>query len=277
MQVLAPGMQHRDGADRGAEVVRIGGHATQRLRGSAEQDAVDARLVVERDLGDLRREGKDEVEIWHLQQFGLPHVEPFSTRQPLTLRAVPVTATVVRAACQSAVAALLRVTTERSSTTGLDCCHDAPLGPSEMMGVRLTECITVVAEDIRHLQPRTHEEDSGRRRHLEPQPVERTLGAADDAGRHMRVARGRLHVGVAKQHLDDADVGPILQEVRRERVAQRMNRDPLGQSGVVTGSPAGGVKPAWIHRRPRVTTREQPVGRAFGPPVGAQDTQQLRR
>jgi hypothetical protein len=51
MQRLSPGVQHRDGADLGAEVARVGGNAAQRLRRHAEQDGVDRRLVVERDLG----------------------------------------------------------------------------------------------------------------------------------------------------------------------------------------------------------------------------------
>ena len=64
VQRLPPGVQHRDRADLGAEVARVGGDAAQRLRRRAEQDGVDDRLVVERDLGGRRRQGKHDMEVW---------------------------------------------------------------------------------------------------------------------------------------------------------------------------------------------------------------------
>ena len=56
VQRLAPGVQHGERADLGAEVAGIGGDVAQRLGRGAEQDGVDHRLVVERDLGDRRRQ-----------------------------------------------------------------------------------------------------------------------------------------------------------------------------------------------------------------------------
>ncbi len=50
LQRLAPSMQHRDRADFGAEVARIGGDVAQRVGRSAEQDRIDDALVLERDL-----------------------------------------------------------------------------------------------------------------------------------------------------------------------------------------------------------------------------------
>jgi hypothetical protein len=35
-----------------------------------------------------------------------------------------------------------------------------------------------------------------------------------------------------EQDLNDPDVGSALQQVRREAMAQRVQRDPLGQPGV---------------------------------------------
>src|SRR5689334_17277172 len=50
-QGLTPRVQYCDTADLGAEVLRIGGDAAQRLRRRPEQDVVDSRLVLKRDLG----------------------------------------------------------------------------------------------------------------------------------------------------------------------------------------------------------------------------------
>ena len=52
VQVLAPGVQHGDQADLGAEMLGIGGDDAQRLGRRLEQDAVDDRLVLEGDGGD---------------------------------------------------------------------------------------------------------------------------------------------------------------------------------------------------------------------------------
>ena len=70
-------MEHRGDAYLGAEMARIGGDGGERLGGGAEQDRVDDGLVLESDRTCRRRQGEDDVEIRHRQQFGLPLSEPF--------------------------------------------------------------------------------------------------------------------------------------------------------------------------------------------------------
>ena len=50
-QRRAPGVQHADKADPGAEVLGVPGDGDQGLGGGLEQDAVDHRLVVVGDVG----------------------------------------------------------------------------------------------------------------------------------------------------------------------------------------------------------------------------------
>ena len=52
---LSPGVKHGDDTDLGAEMLGVGGDGAQRLGRGLEQDGVDRRLVVEGDVGDLRR------------------------------------------------------------------------------------------------------------------------------------------------------------------------------------------------------------------------------
>ena len=59
----APGVQHGDNADPGAEMARIGRDRHHRLRRRSEQQIVDDRLVLPGDVGDLRRQREDDVEI----------------------------------------------------------------------------------------------------------------------------------------------------------------------------------------------------------------------
>ena len=132
LQGLPPGVQHRDRADLGAEMAGVGGDGAQRLGGGPEQDGVDHALVLERDLGRRRRQGEDDMEVRHRQQFGLTRFEPFGARQALALRAMPVAAGVVGAADQAAIAALLDMAAERRRAAGLDRRHDTTLDPAEM-------------------------------------------------------------------------------------------------------------------------------------------------
>ena len=60
---------------------------------------------------------------------------------------------------------------------------------------------------------------SARRRHLQIQALERALDVAQRARRDLAVQRGGVELGVAEQHLDDADVDLALEQMGRERVA----------------------------------------------------------
>ena len=76
------------------------------------------------------------------------------------------------------------------------------------------------------------------------------------AGRDVRVDLGRREVLVAQQLLDDTQVGATVEQVRRERVAQRVGRHaeragrPRGTAGragsAARGRPSG--PPAWLRK-----------------------------
>ena len=70
---------------------------------------------------------------------------------------------------------------------------------------------------------------SSRWRHLQRQAVERALRRPDRIGGDLRVARRRRQIVVPEQNLDDPDVGSVLEKMRREAVAQRVQRDAFGQ------------------------------------------------
>ena len=157
LQRLTPGMEHRGDADLRAQIPGVGGDGGERLGGSAEQDRIDRGLVLEGDLARQRRQGEDDVEVRHRQQFGLSVREPFGARQPLALGAMAVAAGVVGDAHVAAIIALLHVTAERRRPARRDGAHDAPLDAAEMPGTGLPKRFAVAAEDIRHLQNRSHD------------------------------------------------------------------------------------------------------------------------
>ena len=82
-------------------------------------------------------------------------------------------------------------------------------------------------------------------------------------GRDLRVSRRRGQIVVAEQDLDDPDVGPVLQEMRREAVAERVDRHALRQSGGLRRRAARRMQHGRIDRMVIVPTREEiVVGRA---------------
>ena len=106
-------MEHGGDADARAEVLGVGGDGQHRLRGRAEQQVVDHRLVVEGDGGDLGGQREHDVEVADRQQVGLALGEPGTRRRALALGAVPVAAGVVGDPPVPAVRAGLDVTAER--------------------------------------------------------------------------------------------------------------------------------------------------------------------
>ncbi len=63
LQVLAPGVQHRDEANLGTEMSRIGRKPAQRLGDGAKQDGIDRLLVLEGDCCNRLRHGEHDVEV----------------------------------------------------------------------------------------------------------------------------------------------------------------------------------------------------------------------
>jgi hypothetical protein len=76
MQGLPPSMEDGDEPDLGAEMLWIGSNDAQCLSRCSEQDGVDGRLILERDIGHWRRHGEDDVEIGDRQQLGPPVCQP---------------------------------------------------------------------------------------------------------------------------------------------------------------------------------------------------------
>src|SRR5512143_1353708 len=91
------------------------------------------------------------------------------------------------------------------------------------------------------------------------EPVERAGHGADRGIGDAGVQRGGVELGVAEQHLDDADVCVLLQEVRGEAVPQGVRRHPLLDPGSLGGGMDSAVELAGRQRLDRITAWEQPA------------------
>lgn len=93
-------MQDGQKPDLAAQVPGIGCDGLERRRDGVEQDRIDHRLVMERDLGDFARDREHDVEIGHWQQIALTVSESPFARRTLALRAMPVAASNGEFVCQ---------------------------------------------------------------------------------------------------------------------------------------------------------------------------------
>ncbi len=153
-QSRSPGVQHGGEPDARAEVLGVGRDGDQGLGGGFEQQVIDDRLVLIGDVGDRSRQGEDDMEIRHGQEFGLAVGQPFLGSGGLALRAVPVAAGVVRDAQVRAVFAAFDMTAQRRRSAALDRRHDLELAEAHMAGMRRTPSRPAMAEDVRHLDRR---------------------------------------------------------------------------------------------------------------------------
>lgn len=80
-------------------------------------------------------------------------IQPLRAHQGLTLRAVPISATVEGNALVTAGITLLDMTAERGGAAPLDRAHDAALPATERVSVVLAIAGPGLAKDVCHLEP----------------------------------------------------------------------------------------------------------------------------
>jgi hypothetical protein len=159
--VLSPGMKNGKEADAGAQMFGVAGNGEKRFGGGVEQDVVCRLLVLEGDLGDLLGDGKNHVEVFDRQQFGLSAFQPLGALRALTFRAMAVAARVVSVAFFSAVVALFEVATEGCGAADLDGSHNTELLQGKPMTFPVNG--SVLSKNVGHFEsgPRHPESISG--------------------------------------------------------------------------------------------------------------------
>jgi len=191
-QILSPGVQDREEADLGAQVLRVCADGAQCVSRGGEQQIINHRLVLVRNGRDLLGQREDDVEVLAVQELRLATLDPLCPSERLALWAVPIATAVVRDALMLTGIARLNVSAERSGAARGDRPHDAPLRIRQRRLVLRTISCTVAAEDIRHFEPGSLHGEPGlevlgrfgrfRRRQRKRQQIQRTAGRADLGG-----------------------------------------------------------------------------------------------
>ena len=241
---LAPGVQHGEEADLGAEVAGVGGNRAERLGDSPEEETVDHGLVLDGDHGDRGGHGEDDVEVLGGKQVRPAPFQPRGAGQRLTARTVPVSTGVVPDAAMTAVVTLLDMAAEGGGAALLDGRHHAALRRREGGPGLSPKGVAVAAEDVRHGERgawhgRRSADVRGAFRYGPWEEVQRTRGRADGGGRDPQVARRGLQAPMPEQELNRAQVGARLEEMDREGMPERVWRNRLGELRASDGAPVG--------------------------------------
>ncbi len=124
---LPPSVQHGDEADVGTEMLRVGSDGLEGVGGRREQQAVEFALVLQRQRGELGRQGEHDVELRDRQQIVAAILQPGGALVSLALRTVAVAAGVVRDAHFATGIAGIDVAAELGGAAGCQIVEDALL------------------------------------------------------------------------------------------------------------------------------------------------------
>jgi len=113
--------------DLSAKMFRVGGNRQQRIGSGTEENVLDDPLVLQGDLGNPLRYGKDDMKISNVKKFGLSVMDPLGARQGLAFWTVTVRTGVVPDALVAAPVTDLDVTAESGGAAHFNRCHHASL------------------------------------------------------------------------------------------------------------------------------------------------------
>src|SRR6516225_6148397 len=152
VQVLTPGVQHHEHADRRTQTLGISGHLTQRGRSATHQEVIKHSGVAESEATEFRRQGEHHVMIFDRQEMRRLSVEPLRTGQSLALGTMAVAARIVSDTLVAAIETLLDVATERGRTAYGQSAQRLALRRREHAAVTLEEVIAILPNHFRHFQ-----------------------------------------------------------------------------------------------------------------------------
>ena len=117
-----------------------------------KRNVVHHSLILVSDGGNLFRQGKDDVEVFGIEEFGLTVLDPLGACQALALWAMAVSTRVVTNAFVGALIALFQVTAESGSAAQFDGTHDASLRGGQGSSMLFPIGFTVATQHVGDFQ-----------------------------------------------------------------------------------------------------------------------------
>lgn len=96
LELLAPGVEHRQAAQLGAEMLGIAGNVQKRLRHATKKQRIEHLRIVKDEGREVLWQGKNPMDVGRLEDFILSSVKPGSLGSPVTFWAAAVATRVIR-------------------------------------------------------------------------------------------------------------------------------------------------------------------------------------
>ena len=152
LEALPPGVKDHESANRGTQALRVRGHLSERGRRRTEEQVVHHALIGERQTGERLRYREDDVDVADWEELLLASRHPRVPRRGQTLRAMPITAAVVRESRLRTLLTAIAVPAERRRAALRDRPEDASMRPCDPAPVHLQDAIAMSADDVGHLE-----------------------------------------------------------------------------------------------------------------------------
>lgn len=227
-QVASPGVEHGGDTELGAEPSRIARKVLEGSGRAGEERVEDEVSIDESESAELPGQREDDVESVGGEHTRHALLDPASLSDGLALGTVPVSTGVVGERLDvTAGGADVLVPSELGGPAPSDVAQDGLLLGRESVSAR--EGVAVSADDVRDLQRWPVERAHARRgtrgnvhgalaeslfRASSAEDVNGTLDARDVLGRDACVAERGGDGGMSEEHLNDADIGAELEQVR---------------------------------------------------------------
>src|SRR5437773_1355231 len=137
VQLLAPGVEHREAADLRPEMLRVPGDVVEALRDRAKQQTIEQTRVLQRQGPQVVRQGKDDMGVGRLEYLALPGREPRGLGRAMAFGAAPVAAGVIRLHFVPTVVALGDMSAQSGRATQRDRAQCPVLRPREGVPIAL--------------------------------------------------------------------------------------------------------------------------------------------
>src|SRR5262247_2423852 len=114
---LSPGMEHHEESKLSTEMFRVSSHLQQGLGSRPKEQVIDDSLVLPRQKTELFRQGENNVEIAHRQEFLSTRLHPLGSGRSLAFWTMTIAARVVGDLLMAALIALVDVAAQSGSPT----------------------------------------------------------------------------------------------------------------------------------------------------------------
>jgi hypothetical protein len=157
VELLAPGVEHREAPYLGPEMLGVPSDILERLRHGTTEQPVEEAGVLQRQRPEVVRQGKDDLAVGGLEEFLLAGGEPRGLRGAMTFGAAAVPARVGRLDLVPTVVALGNMAPEGGGPAHGDGAQGTVLRAREGGSITRQKGVAMLAHDIGHFQVRpTH-------------------------------------------------------------------------------------------------------------------------